>query len=72
MIKMKKKFTWLGFVNRYFLQFFFVRLTKHIGTIENENSYYSIQYFVLPFTGYGNDYIYLNNYPKFLKLTKTK
>lgn len=33
---------------------------------------YSIQYFILPCTGWWNKFIYLNGKPKFIKISKTK
>jgi len=35
-------------------------------------SWYSIQYWILPCTGWWSRFIYLNKYPNFIKLTKEK
>jgi len=87
--------TKLYFVNRFILQFFFIRLTRHIehiihnyevieisqvnggglsinGKAEIKNQqWYSIQYFVIPFTGWTTDFRYING-KHFLPLTKPK
>lgn len=34
--------------------------------------WYSIQYFVVPLTGWNNDYKYINNGPKYFKITRKK
>lgn len=34
--------------------------------------WYSIQYWILPLTGWWSDFVYLNKSPKFIKLTKEK
>lgn len=54
----------------YFFQWFFVRLTKHLTVddkCENDISYYSIQGFILPLTGWWSDYIRLTK-PFYFKL----
>ena len=82
----------LKIINVFFLQWFFIRLTKCTeNKIENYTlhsydlmpdgnissrgtgniktySWYSIQYWILPCTGWWNDFIYLNKEPKFIKL----
>jgi hypothetical protein len=67
----------LGIANRFFFQLFFVRLTKHTeNTIVNYNligitQWYSIQYWILPFTGWQTDFIYLGNKsPRYWQITK--
>lgn len=78
--------SWLGKINKYFLQFFFIRLTRHTEKVKvnyidysrmkstryQTETYYSIQYWILPFTGWTNDFIYLNKSPKFVRLTDNK
>jgi len=34
--------------------------------------WYSIQYWILPLTGWWSDFIYLNKKPRFLKISKKK
>lgn len=87
---------WLKFINVFFLQWFFIRLTKcseKIVTMHKLLSYdlmpdgnlssrgmgktekhtwYSIQYFIVPCTGWWNDFIFLTKTPKFWKITNVK
>ena len=61
--------TRLGLTNRILLQWFFIRLTKHIV---DKKYWYSIQYWIVPISGWNTDFIYLNKKPKFLQITKKK
>jgi hypothetical protein len=36
------------------------------------HQWYSIQYWIVPFTGWFTDFKYLNKEPKFIKVTRTK
>jgi hypothetical protein len=40
--------------------------------ITQTNEWYSIQYFILPLSGWGNDFIYLTSEPKFIRISKIK
>ena len=40
--------------------------------IKKEMCWYSIQYWILPLSGWGSNFVYLNKNPKFIKLTKPK
>jgi hypothetical protein len=61
------------------LQFFFIRLTRCYKTelvgndplfsVATIKRYYAIMYWVFPFTGWKNEYIYIGK-KKFLKITK--
>ena len=85
--------TWLGFANRVFFQWFFIRLTKCLenkieeykllsfdltlnGMASRGNGiiktyeWYSIQYWILPTSGWGTNFQYLNKKPKFIKITR--
>lgn len=88
--------TWLGAINIFVLQWFFIRFTRHTdklitqftlkeasilqsGNIGVGGSYkteiyqwYSIQLWILPCTGWWNEFIYLNKYPKFIRCSKRK
>jgi hypothetical protein len=52
--------TWLKFINVFILQWFFVRLTKHASKDKNGNytvlDALSIQYWILPLTGWWSNY----------------
>lgn len=51
----------IGFLNRYLLQFFFMRIARHV-----DSNYFSIMYWVIPFSGYkGRPYQYLGNLKRF-------
>ncbi len=79
--------TKLGFLNKFIIQFFFIRLTRHTQKVRiayidyarmknyrtQTEQWYSIQYWVVPFTGWSNrnDFKYLNG-QHFLPLTKPK
>jgi len=54
--------TWLGVLN-YFVQFLFIRVFKNVekGKVLN----YGILYFVLPLSGWFNNYVVLNEKLKF-------
>ena len=62
--KQDKKFTWLGFFNFFILQWFFIRLFKYNIEISNEDVpeiwKYKIIKWIIPLTGWNNDYKYLN------------
>lgn len=66
--------TSLGFVNYYILQIFFIRITRHTSVIEGHGviQWYSIQYWILPFTGWDSPFIYISKGPKYLQLTAKK
>ena len=55
--------TKLEFINKFFFQFLFVRLTKHMKKDEYGNytitDRFSFMYFVIPFTGWSTNYKYL-------------
>lgn len=60
--------TILGLTNTI-LQLFFIRLTKHKGIdlYTNERVVkFSIMYWVVPFTGWWDNFIFTNKQPKFL------
>lgn len=59
----------LKIINRFILQWLFLRLVKCIEN--NGSTWYSIKGFVIPTTGYGNDFKYIGK-PKFLRITKKK
>ena len=88
--------TWLKFINVFFFQWFFIRLTKcskkiiknykimsfdmmpngnfgsrGTGTTETK-TWYSIQGFIVPCTGWRNNFKFVNKEPKFWKITKEK
>lgn len=88
--------TYLALLNYYFLQFFFIRLTKEqtrvaadikahecsiVGAGQYEMGYsvvtweirqrWAIMYWVIPFSGYGKKFRYVNGC-KYLNLTKWK
>ena len=53
-----------------FLQLFFIRITKHLEK-DCDGNYtvlksISIQYFIMPLSGWFNNYIYLTKEPRFL------
>lgn len=50
----------LKFVNVFLFQLFFVRLTKCTDNETNE-SWYAIQGFIVPFTGWYGDFMFLGN-----------
>lgn len=60
--------TFLKFINMFFFQWFFVRLTKHYDS-RRVLMFYSIQGFIWPTTGWNSDYKYIGNGPKFFRLT---
>ncbi|MBV6478683.1 MAG: hypothetical protein HGGPFJEG_01441 [Ignavibacteria bacterium] len=68
---------WLNYLNKFFLQWFFVRLTRaevnkfSTGGIKVISSWYAIQYWVMPLSGYGREYKYLGK-QKYFKLTNMK
>lgn len=67
---------WLKFVNVFIFQWFFIRLTRIEDKGENEFCFtyyywYSIQYFIVPLTGWWNEFVWLEN-QKFYQLTKKK
>lgn len=89
--------TWLYILNKFILQFFFIRLTRHtqrviteadiyevsmagsrgygIGGMVNkwhQEQWFSIQCWVIPFSGWNRDYKYLGHGPKYYRLTKNK
>ena len=88
--------TKLKMINKFFLQWFFVRLTKcrekkvddyeilsydlmPDGSISSRGigktvtyQWYSIQYFILPTTGWNSDFIFLTKEANFIQLTKKK
>ena len=45
--------------------------TRGTGNVETYQ-WYSIQFWILPCTGWWDDYIYLNTKPKFFKCTKER
>ncbi len=61
--------TFTKFVNVFILQWFFIRLTKHMK--KDEQGYYtiigrwSLQYWIIPLTGWWNHFKYLNKNPNF-------
>ena len=55
--------TKLGMLNRFLLQFLFIRLYKNLND-KNEFTNWGILGFVLPFTGWSVDYIYLWKFKK--------
>ncbi len=67
--------TWLKFINVFVLQLFFVRLTycergKYLGSLYGNytmQKWYSLQYFIVPFTGWNSKFKYLGKV-KFIKL----
>jgi len=62
--------TMLQFINMFFFQLFFVRLTKH-GEIINGKfniTHWSFMYWVIPFTGWNSEFKYIGKQAKFLYL----
>ncbi len=68
--------TLLKFINLFILQWFFIRLTKHLDKDINGNYTkiiaYSIHYWIIPLTGWDSDFKYINNNDKFLYIYKIK
>lgn len=78
--------TKLYFLNYFILQLFFIRLTRHTQKVKylyidyglnscvkfRFEKWYSIQYWVIPFTGWNTDFKYLNGKASFLPLSKPK
>ena len=86
----------LKIINYYFLQWFFIRLTRcskkvitqyNLSSIDmmsdssfasrgtgiiEETFWYSIQGWIIPLSGWGKSFKYLNKEPFFLRLTKKK
>ena len=64
--------SWLEVVNRVFLQWLFIRLTKFVDineqTGEQTITGWSIQGWILPTTGWRNNIVYLSKGPKHLML----
>jgi len=60
--------TKLKFINKYILQWLFIRLTKCIDNESNEY-WYSLQYLVVPTTGWTTDFKFVGN-RKLFKITK--
>jgi len=64
----------LQFVNMCFFQLLFIRLTRHMKkdiygkyTITER---WSFMYWVVPFTGWGNNYKYIGTHSKYLFISK--
>ena len=87
--------SWIGAINIFILQWFFVRLTKSHqfevtkmeitevslmpdgsteigGLVQNKRTmcWYSLQLWIIPLTGWWNEFKYLSKEPIFIKLTK--
>ena len=66
--------TFTKFMNVFILQWFFVRLTKHYKKDENGDytllSAWSLQYFIIPLTGWWSNFKYLSKKPRFFYLLK--
>ena len=62
--------TKLGYLNKYLLQFFFIRLTRVSDIASKEIKGYQIMYWVKPFSGYKGvgSYKYLNDKCNYLEL----
>lgn len=64
--------TFTKFINKFILQWFFIRLTKHLKKDDNGNytiiDRWSLQYWIKPLTGWNSDYKYIGQGPKFLYL----
>ena len=56
--KLFKHFTWLGYLNFFVLQWFFIRLAK-VKDKDNGKIKYILLYFVVPNTGWHNNYKYV-------------
>lgn len=69
-INKRRKFfghTWLGWLNKIILQWFFVRLTEIVTRDKNDieiKSEWSLDYWIVPTTGWGNDYKFIGGEPK--------
>lgn len=65
--------TFLLLVN-VFLQLLFIRLTKHYDFMSNGElrRRWSLQYWVLPFTGWQTEFKWIGGKPKYFYLTKWK
>jgi len=65
--------TFTKFVNVFVLQWLFIRLTKQMGKDKQGNytviERWSLQYWIMPLTGWWGDFKYLNKKPKFWYLT---
>ena len=55
------RMTWLGAANRYFFQWFFVRLCKGVPDDFNGAVRYDFLKGVIPLTGWNTDYIYIQD-----------
>lgn len=51
--------TKLGFLNRFLLQFFFIRLARKIDDNGKQIGYTVVKW-VVPFTGWKSDYIFIS------------
>lgn len=85
--------TWLKFINLFFLQWFFIRLTKCSKKVVKDykiisydmmadgsmssrgtgttatHTWYSLQGFIVPCTGWWNDFKFVSKKPKFWQIT---
>lgn len=65
--------TFTKFVNVFILQWFFIRLTKHMKKDDKGNytiiEKWSFQYWIVPLTGWWSNLIYLSKKPKFLYIS---
>mgnify|MGYP001559472039 CR=1 FL=1 len=52
-------YTWVGYLNFFFIQWFFVRLAYIIDTDTKENNKYTLLKRVVPLTGCWSDYKYI-------------
>lgn len=53
--------SWAGYLNLFVLQFFFIRLTRHKATPVTRDIAVSIQYWVVPFTGWLSPFKFVGN-----------
>lgn len=63
-MKWYKDLSWIGYLNFFILQWIFIRVTKQVYLLDyTEKKYmpntYKIIKWILPLTGWWNDYIYL-------------
>lgn len=66
-INKRKRFfghTWLGWLNKIILQWLFIRLTEKLVTETSEHNRWLIMRWVIPTTGWGNDYKFVGGKPK--------
>jgi len=62
----------IGLINLLYVQFFFIRICKRKDIKSGKIDAWGILYFVMPFTGWRSDYIYLFGTNKIIWIWKVK